>query len=481
MSATHLFTSISGPRPTPVLGWRGNLVRFLRDPVGYMAPLARAHGDVVPFAGRGAGPVLVREAHGGTVFALGPVCSQQVFGQMPVFHSARIPGPPESRSFERLTSGLLSMNEDRHRKQRRLLQPAFHKARIEGYRDTMVAMTERAVESWRPGEVRDLVAEMAHLTLAVANRTLFGLDTTPGEINLGQQIQEVLELSISPAAMVPLNLPFSPRRRLIETAARTEASLRAVITRKRAEGVGGDDVLSTLLATRDEDGDALTDDELIGQLFVLFLAGHDTTKSAVAWTLFLLSEHPRVHGDLRDELFGVLGGSAPRSDQMGELPLLDRVVKESLRLFPPAPFTGRLTVQATELAGVPIPAGMEVIVSPYCLHRYPDLYPEPQRFLPERWEKLAPSPFEYAPFGAGPRMCIGAGFATLELKVVLAILLQRFGFELPPGGRVDRHTTVVMSPKGGLRMLLRPRNATVPPAPRVRGDVREMVDLPAIG
>jgi cytochrome P450 len=164
---------------------------------------------------------------------------------------------------------------------------------------------------------------------------------------------------------------------------------------------------------------------------------------------------------------------------MAELPLLDRVVKESLRLFPPAPFTGRITTRATELGGVEIPAGMEVLISPYCLHRSPDLYPEPQRFLPERWEKLSPSPFEYAPFGAGPRMCIGAGFATLELKIVLAMLLQRFGFELPSGARVDRKTTIVMSPRRGLPVILRDRGATIPPAGRVKGNVHEMVDLPA--
>jgi cytochrome P450 len=481
MTSTFRFKTVSGPAAMPVLGWRGNVVRFLQDPIGYMAPLPRAHGDVVPFAGDGAGPVVIREARAGAVFAFGPACSQQVWSQMAVFHSARVPGPPESRSFERVTAGLFNMNEDRHRQQRRLIQPAFHKARIEGYRDTMVSLTEGAIESWRPGETRDLVAEMERLTLAVANKTLFGLDTTAGELSLGEQIQEMLGLTMNPATLVPVSLPFTPRGRLVAAAARTEERLRTLIERKRAAGTEGDDVLSMLLASRDERGEAMSDDELVGQLFLLFFAGHDTTKNAVAWTVFLLSQHPRILADLRDELRGVLGGAAPRNDQIAELPLLDRVIKESLRLLPPAPFTGRITTRPTELGGVEIPAGMEVMVSPYCLHRYPDLYPEPQRFRPDRWEKLSPSPYEYAPFGAGPRMCIGAAFATLELKVVLAMLLQRFGFELAPGARIDRRTTVVMSPRHGMPMILRPREGTVPPVGRVRGDIHEMVDLPAIG
>ncbi len=490
MTSASPLATLPGPAPMPLLGWRGNMVRFFRDPIGYMAPLPRAHGALVPFARGGSGPVLIREAEHGSFFAFGAACAQAVWSQMGVFHSTRVPGPPESRSFQRLTSGLFSMNDDRHRQQRRLIQPAFHKARVDGYRDTMVDLTLRTIDDWHPGDRRDLVAEMTRLTLAVANKTLFGLDSTPGELTLGDRIQGVVELSMSPAAMVPVNWPFTPRRRLIEASARVEEDLRAVIARKRAVAAGGtepsrsraagggaDDVLTMLLASRDEEGGTLSDDELIGQLFVLFLAGHDTTKSAIAWTLFLLGQHPTILASVRDELASVLGGDAPTNEQMPRLALLDRVVKESLRLLPPAPFTARLTTQPVELAGFELPAGTEVIVSPYCLHRDPDVYPEPQRFRPERWETLAPSPFEYAPFGAGPRMCIGAGFAALEAKLVLAILLQRFTFELAPDARIDRRTTIVMSPRHGMPMLLRPRADSPRPTP-ARGDIREMVDLP---
>ncbi len=463
------------PRPCRSSAGAATLLQFFRDPVGYMAPLRRAHGDLVPFVRGGAGPVLAREATAGTVFAFGPACLQAVWSQMAVFHSTRVPGPPESRSFERLTSGLFNMNDEKHRAQRRLIQPAFHRARLDGYHATMVAFTERAIEGFRAGETRDLSDEMTRLTLAIANRALFGQDPTPGALGIGGQIQEILDLSISPLSLVPLDLPF-PRGAGCRGGGAPGGDLRTMLADKRAAG-RGDDVLATLLATRDEGGEALSEDELIGQLFILFLAGHDTTRSAIVWTLLLLAQHPEVLAGVRDELRSVLGGAAPGTEQIPRLSLLDRVIKESLRLFPPAPFTGRITVQPTALGGVDLPAGTEVIISPYCLHRDPDLYPEPLRFRPERWETLAPSPFEYAPFGAGPRMCIGAGFATLELKIVLSILLQRFGFELPPGARVDRRTTLVMSPRRGLPMRLRAPGAVSRPV-RVRGNVREMVDLP---
>lgn len=477
MPTTAPFSTLPGPNPMPLAGWRGNMIRFYADAIGYMAPLARAHGNVVSFAKGGAGPVLIRQHDvRGTVFALGPSCHQAVLSQMAVFHSARIPGPPGSRSFARLTSGLLGMNDDRHRQQRRLIMPAFHKKRVEGYHDTMVAFTAERLERMRVGETYDFVKEMERLTLAVSNKTLFGLDPTPGVLTIGERIQDMVARSMSPASLVPIDLPGSPRRRLVEAADRVDADLRRVVEEKRR--AGGDDVLSTLIASRDEEGSALSDDELIGQLFLLFLAGHDTTKSGIAWTLFLLSQHPSILRDVRDELQGALRGGAPGLAQIGNLPLLERVIKESMRLFPPAPFTPRLMTQPAALGGVELPAGTEVIISPYCLHRIPDLYPEPQRFSPARWESLDPSPFEYAPFSAGARMCIGAGFAMMEMKTVLAMMLQRFGVELAPGTRVDRFATVVLRPKHGMPLTLRaPGEAGYHRA--VRGDVREMVDLPS--
>lgn len=476
---TSPFAQLPGPAPTPLLGRRGNVLRFLLDPIGTMAPLP-ALGPVVSFVRGGGGPVLAREASAGTVLAFGPACMQEVWTQMEVFHSTRIGGPPESESFPRLTAGLFNMNEDEHRRQRRSIQPAFHRARLHGYHATMVELTERTLAGLRVGEPFEPVKALMPLTLAIANKTLFGLDPTPGAVSLGERIQEVVTLSMSPGTFLPRAVPFTARHRLVAAAARLEHDLRAVIAERRAAG-RGDDVISTLLsmhlAAHEDDADALTEDQLCGQLFILFLAGHDTTKAALAWTLFLLVQHPRVLGDVLDELRGELQGAAPTPESLARLPLLERVIKESLRLLPPAPFTGRVTTRPTVLGGVELPARTEVLISPYFLHRDPDVWPDAQRFDPARWETISPSPFEYAPFGAGPRMCIGAGFARLELATVLAMLLPRFGLELVAGARIDRKTTIVMSPRRGVPMLLRPPG-TVAPATRVRGNVREMVELP---
>lgn len=479
------FAKLPGPAPTPLLGRRGNVVRFFLDPIAYMAPLPQAFGPLVPFVRGGGGPVLAREAEAGSVFAFGPDLTQQVLTQSAVFHSTRITGPPESESFTRLTAGLFSMNDDKHRRQRRSIQPAFHRARLEGYHAAMVALTERTLAGLRVGETIDVVKAMMPLTLAIANKTLFGIEPAPGptrgEASLGEQIQRVMSLTISPGVFLPRAIPLTARHRLVAAAARLEQDLRAVIAERRSASGRGDDVVSTLLslrgATHEDDADELTEDELVGQLFILFLAGHDTTKAALAWTLFLLVQHPQVLGDVIDELRGGLGGDPPTPASLARLPLLERVIKESLRLFPPAPFTGRITAGATELGGVELPALTEVFISPYCLHRDPAQWPEPLRFRPERWESIAPSPFEYAPFGAGPRMCIGAGFARLEIPTVLAMLLQRFGLELLPRARIDRKTTIVMSPRAGVPVVLRPPG-TVAAATRVRGNVHEMVLLP---
>lgn len=477
MSAQSPFAKLSGPPPVPLLGWRGNLAQFFRDPIAYTAPLPQKYGRIVSFARGGAGPVLVRDAPAGsTIFAFGPACAKAVWGQMNVYHSTRLPGPPESRSFLLLTSGLFNLNDEKHRKMRKLLQPAFAPARLEAYHDTMVSYTERAVATWHAGEARELTKELTRITLEVSNKTLFGLDSTPIAISLNGQIQEILDLLVSPLAQIPVNLPGTPRRRLIEACERVERSLRELIAQKRAAGAEGNDILAALMAMRDEDGEPLSDDKLIGQLFIFFFAGHDTTKVAVLWVMFLLVQHPKILADLLSELKQVLGGEAPRREHLQSLPLLDRVVKESMRVLPPAPFTGRITVLPTSLEGVDLPVGTEVIMSSYCLHREPDLYPEPQKFRPERWETINPTPFEYAPFGAGPRTCLGAGFAMLEVKILLAILLQRFAFELAPGLRVDRWTNVVMSPRHGLPMVLHPAGTVLRPR-RIEGNVREMVDL----
>ena len=239
-----------------------------------------------------------------------------------------------------------------------------------------------------------------------------------------------------------------------------------------------------LIAARDEDGSALDEDELVGHTGVIFAAGHETSTNALAWTLFLLAEHPEVACNLVDELDGLLHGAPPTVEQLGKLPLLDAVIKESMRLLPPVPLHPRVVTEDTELAGHFLPAQTELFLSIFHMHHDPAIFPNPDRFDPSRWSKIKPTIYEYNPFSAGPRMCIGAGFAMMEIKIALAMMLQRFRLERIGSrtGRVDRRVAITMAPKNGLRMRIRKADRAWASAhralPAVRGNIREIVELP---
>ncbi len=373
-------------------------------------------------------------------------------------------------------TGLFHANEADHREQRRLLMPAFHRSRIESYRDEMVAVTEALLAEFRPGSTRDVRPDMMRVTLRIATTTLFGADL--GE--LGLQIGHELEswaATLRAANIVPFDLPLSPYRRWLDLSSNIDRRMLEVIRLKRENPGTGRDMLSMLLEARDEGGAPLSEDELVGHAGVIFAAGHETSSNALSWTLFLLSQHPRILADLCDELSGKLRGDAPSFEDLASLPLLDRVVKESLRLFPPAPLNHRITARDSELGEYRIPAGTEVLSSIYHTHRMPDLYPEPLRFRPERWQKSDPGPYGYNPFSAGPRMCIGATFAWFEIKIVLALLLQRFRLELVPNQRIDRYFGITLAPSPRVLMrVLRTDRAYARAAP-VHGQVHEMLDL----
>lgn len=241
------------------------------------------------------------------------------------------------------------------------------------------------------------------------------------------------------------------------------------------------DVLSMLIQARDEEqGTHLTEDELLGHAGVIFAAGHETSSNALTWTLFLLSQHPQVMADLLDELQSVLQGEAPTMAQLSQLTLLERVIKESMRVLSPVPWNARVTSQPTELGGYTLPAGTEVFVSIYETHQMPDLYPNPTHFEPQRWETVNPSIYEYNPFSVGPRLCIGAGFAMVEIKIVLAMLLQRYRLQFIPQVNIDRRGLIVMTPKHGMPMQVHPQDKQFTQGVgAVQGNVREMVKLPS--
>jgi cytochrome P450 len=481
------------------LGAAGNILRYVRDPIGYSTALFEKYGNVASIVraparivnpGPGWATGTLATARGaGIVAVTGADLNREILTQHERYQMIALTGrlyptgpkvTDRQMPVKRMMTGLFHVNGGEHRRHRRLLMPAFHKTRIDTYRDDMVRITEDLVRRYRAGETRDVHADMTELTLRVATKTLFGGDEGERGVTLARMMQKWLVTVVSLGMILPrFDLPGMPYRRFLDFTRAIDALTVAIVHDKRAHGPNGaTDMLSTLIAARDDDGSALDEDELIGHAGVIFAAGHETSTNALAWTLLLLSQHPHVARELEEELDGALHGEAPTVDDLARLPLLDAVVKESMRVLPPVPLHPRIVAEDSELGGYRLPAGSEIFLSIFHMHHDPTVFSEPDLFRPRRWETIKPTVYEYNPFSAGPRMCIGASFATMEIKIVLATLLQRFRLEIPEGARVDPRVAITMAPKGGLSMRVRSRTDSVRAAGGVRGGIRDLVRLP---
>jgi cytochrome P450 len=481
---------IPGPQQGTWLARRRRLAAFVEDSVGLSMRLFKEFGPMVALTRR----------HGERLYSPLAECTgifltygSEAFKQAANHHDTYGKFPLTGQLFAKrgtcertsplnhFLTGLFGVNGDAHRQHRRLLMPAFHKQRLEVYAQEMGRITESFLRDWKVGMQRDIAADMQLLTMRIATKTLFGEDVGNEGVGTGTLLRDSLRLSAHwLTAALPWDLPGFPYRRFLNGVAVYEREMRGIIQRKRASGHDGNDVLSMLLQAQDADSGArLSEDEVLGHVGVLFAAGHETSANALTWTLFLLSQHPQVTRDLHDELDGNLRGNIPGPEHLDRLPLLERVVQESMRVLPPVPWNARVLLRATELGGFELPAGAELWLSIFQTHRSQDLFSEPGRFRPARWESIHPGPFEYVPFSAGPRMCIGAGFAMLETRLILATLLQRFRFELVEGAAVDRAGIVVLAPRKGMPMrLVQGDYSAKTTVPRVQGNIRELVELP---
>ena len=366
---------------------------------------------------------------------------------------------------EFLGDGLLNSNGDFWKTQRRMINPAFRKDMLTSHAPMMVEATRAMLDRWSAGEVRDVSDEMMGLTLSIATKAFFDHDIE-GIRTVAEAMDTIRDGFTSPSLRLPPWVP-SPARRRVERALKDMDDLIYGLidarTRELASGVTEDrqDLLSVMVRLTGEDaGSPMSRKLLRDELMTLMVAGHETTSHALTWTFYLLGEHPEVESKLMEELREVLGGRAPTVDDLKRLPWLEAVLKESMRLYPPAYVVSRVAEEDAELDEYVVPAGAEVIVWLYWTHRDPRWWPEPLAFRPERFSAEHESEIPkgaYVPFAAGTRSCIGKRFAMMEAQLILAAVLQRFQLERVPGHLVVPRRAVTMSPKHGMKMRLIPR------------------------
>ena len=431
-----------------------NLVSIRRDPLAFLTRMAREHGDV---------------AH----FKLGP---QDVFllsnpddirDVLVTYNRRFMKGRGLQRAKKLLGEGLLTSEGEFHLRQRRLAQPAFHRQRIASYADTMVQLAARVRESWSDNAEIEVDREMMRLTLAIAGKTLFNSDVQSDADDIGASLTAAFALFnrvTLPFADLLEKLPLPSNRRFQEARTKLDAVIYRIINEHRASGTDNGDLLSMLLLAQDTEGDggSMTDEQLRDEAMTIFLAGHETTANALTWTWYLLSQHPHVESQMHEEIVGVLDGRLPSADDVPRLKYTEMVFAESMRLFPPAWTIGRMALEAHEASGIKIPKGSLILMSQYVVQRDSRWYPEPQKFDPTRWvesEKEKRPRFSYFPFGGGPRLCIGEGFAWLEGVLVLATIAQRWRLEMSPEQRVATLPLVTLRPRFGMKMISR---STVP-------------------
>ncbi|WP_312018461.1 cytochrome P450 [Streptomyces sp. I05A-00742] len=425
----------------------GHLIPLLRDPLGFLTRLPE-DGDLVRVR---VGPLQVLV-----------VCSPDLMGE--VLRDDRTfdkGGPVFDRVREFAGNGLGTCPHDEHRRQRRLLQPAFHPARLPGYAPAITARTVEATGSWQDGQILDVFAVMQELSARITADTLFST-ATPPEV-LSQALGDVNTLlNAIPVRMATPRLldrlPTRGNRRYHQARARLPRTLQHIVTERRAAGTDHGDLLSMLLTACDPDSgpaeQKLTDEEIIDQVVTFFLGGADTSASVLASALHLLGQHPEIEKRLHTEVDAVLDGRPATHADLPHLELTDRVLTETLRLWPPGWIFTRTCTADTHLGRYAVPAGTSIVCSPYPLHRQADLYPDPDRFDPDRWAPDHPCPprrAAFIPFGGGARKCIGDRFSTTEMVLALATIVGRWRLEPLPGTPVRPTLGLALHP-GGLRM-----------------------------
>jgi cytochrome P450 len=366
-----------------------------------------------------------------------------------------------------LGNGIFTSEGTFWRRQRKLMQPAFHTRRIGAYGEAMTRFAEELCDGWQDGDTRMVDEEMAHLTMRIISKILFDAEIPEDLKVISDSTTKVLQMAderFNQMPTLPYWLPTRLNRTLRANIEILDRLIQRFIDEGRASGEDKGDLLSMLLAAQDDDGAVMTDKQVRDEAMTVFGAGHETTAVTLTWTWYLLSQNPQVEARLHDELRQVLNGRAATLADLPNLPYTEMIIKEAMRLYPPAWGTTREPLEDTTLGGYPIKKGSTIFINIYGMHRDARYFPDPDRFDPERWtaerEKDAPR-YAYIPFGAGPRVCIGNALAMMEAKLVLATLAQSYRLTLAPGHVVKPQRMFTLRPQYGMKMIVHKRE-TIP-------------------
>ncbi len=437
-----------GPRGIPFLG---SLIDYFSDMLGFLKRVSDDYGDIVYYK------LGTRKMY----LLNNPEHIKDVL----VTHNRNF---EKSRALKRtkiiLGEGLLTNEGEPHIKQRRTIQPVFHHERIKSYGDVMAQYASRVGDGWKNGEVVNIHKEMMKLTLFIVSKTIFDSDMESKSDEIGECLTDLVTLfpqMIFPYSEYLDNLPLPANRRFQIAKDKLDSIIYRLIEERRASPGEKSDLLSMLLEAQDQErGDVMSDLQVRDEALTLFLAGQESTANSLVWTWYLISTHPEVEKKVHEEVDSVLNGRLPTLDDLGKLSYTQNVFKEALRLYPPAWAVARHVKEDYEVGGYVIPAGADIFMSQYVVHRDPRLFREPDRFIPERWStnetKDLPR-FAYFPFGGGTRRCIGEPFAWMEGVILIATIASKWKMRLVPHQKIVPQALITIRPKNGMNMIMERR------------------------
>jgi len=443
----------SGPARLPYIG---NLLSLRLDPLGYLQRLQRTYGNMTTiYFGKNPAVLLFR-----------PEYIRYVLVEHPRDFSNR--GVLRNDNDDGFASeGLLTIDGEKHRQQRRAVQPAFHKKQVEGYASIINQYTQELLKTWYPGDRLDMSRAMQELTLRIVSKCLFSIDLSSQLGPLSDAFDGVIGSSTSMAEdllNIRIDNPITGYGKRMAATRQLDVLIYTLIAQRREDERDYNDVLSMLMSAQSgEDPDTkLTEKQIHDHILTFLAAGHETTAITLVWTFYLLSQYPQVRIKLQNEIRSVLAGREPTADDLARIPYLDWVLDESMRLYPPAWLQMRFVTKEAEIDGVKLPVGTLLILSQWVMHRLPEIWQDSEVFKPERWnpanEQHIP-PGAYFPFGGGPRTCIGMPLAQMEARIILASILQRYTPQPIPGYTPGFQPAITLRPKRHLEVTLMPASS----------------------